>query len=169
MALIIVNKAVIEQLISYLRQISKADYGQPLAIFNGSSLGEHTRHIIEFYQCLIAQSANGEVSYDLRERKSELQTDPLAAKSALQIIWSGLENLKLDKDLVLEVNPHTQDTAPQQLATNVARELHYVLDHTIHHMALIKIGVYTAIPNIQLPADFGVAPSTIRSRTSVAG
>ncbi len=169
MALLDANRTVIDRLIAFVQQMPQENYQQPLSIFNGSSLGEHTRHIIEFYQCLMVQSSNGFVSYDLRERKSELQLNPLAAKAALQVIWSGLENLQLDKNLVLEVNPHTQDAAPQQMTTNVARELHYLLDHTIHHMALIKIGVYTAIPNIQLPADFGVAPSTIRSRTSVAG
>jgi len=169
MALIIVNKAVIEQLISYLQQISKADYGQPLAIFNGSSLGEHTRHIIEFYQCLIAQSRNGALNYDLRERKSELQVNPLAAEAALQIILSGLDQLAQDKALLLSVNPTTEAGTVQQIKTSISRELLYVLDHAIHHMALIKIGVQTNLPNLYLPANFGVAPSTIRSRSSVVG
>jgi uncharacterized damage-inducible protein DinB len=169
MALLDVNRTVIERLIAFVQQMPKEDYQQPLSIFNGSSLGEHTRHIIEFYQCLMVQSSKGFVSYDLRDRNCELQLNPLAAKAALQVIWSGLEHLKLDKDLVLEVNPHNQDTAPQQLITNVARELHYLLDHTIHHMALIKIGVQITLPNLHLPADFGVAPSTIRSRTAVVG
>jgi hypothetical protein len=29
-----------------------AQYTQPLTVFNGSSLGQHVRHTVEFFQCL---------------------------------------------------------------------------------------------------------------------
>lgn len=169
MTLIEVNRLMLERLALFVNQIPDADYCKPLSVYNGSSLGEHTRHIIEFYQCLLSQAKSGTISYDLRERSQALQQHTQQAQEALMGIIALLDNLEFDKELVLEVNPHTSDEAPQRLQTNLQRELHYVLDHTIHHMALIKIGVYSALPNIKLPTDFGVAPSTLRSRAGVAG
>lgn len=167
MSIVAVNKLMLGRLVSFLEQISDADYQQQLTIFNGSSLGEHTRHIIEFYQCLIYRRGVIVVSYDLRERKQLLQQSTEAAIAALAHITADVDSLELDTPLLLEINPDTKESAPQQIVTNLHRELHYVLDHAIHHMALIKIGVYTAMPHIKLPTDFGVAPSTIRSRSSV--
>ncbi|MEM9648432.1 MAG: hypothetical protein AAF969_08120, partial [Bacteroidota bacterium] len=48
-----------------------------------------------------------------------------------------------------------------------AREVMYNLEHTIHHHALIKVGIqfFTDIP---LPESFGVAPSTLQHRQACA-
>ncbi len=169
MTLLEVNKSKLDSLVSFLNQIPNTDYCKPLTVFNGSSVGEHTRHIVEFYQCLITQSADGVVCYDLRERNQLLQREAAAASAALQRVIVEIEKLDLEQQLVLEVNPHEEESDNQQIETNLHRELHYVLDHTIHHMALITVGVRSAFPNITLPADFGVAPSTIRSRSAAQG
>jgi hypothetical protein len=47
------------------------------------------------------------------------------------------------------------------VSTNYYREVIYNLEHTIHHMALIRVGI-NELGNIDLPKDFGVAPSTIK-------
>ncbi len=164
MSLLAANKVILDSVIDFLKQVTEVDYRQPLAVFNGSSLGEHTRHIIEFYQCLIAHSAIGMVNYDLRLRNRELQEEPVKAIEALHEVLEALAVLPLDRVITLEVNPYTQQGVVQQVPTIVERELLYVFDHAIHHMALIKIGVHTALPDNHLPADFGVAPSTLRSR-----
>jgi hypothetical protein len=45
------------------------------------------------------------------------------------------------------------------------RELMHNLDHAIHHMAMIRVGL-TTMPGITLPEDFGVAYSTLKFRTN---
>lgn len=169
MTILEANKWTLARLEAFLDQLTDNDYQQPLDIFNGSTLGEHTRHIIEFYRCLISQRNYIVVNYDLRERKQLLQQSTAEAKKALDMIAAELEGLELDTPLMLEVNPAAHEGKPETILTNLHRELHYVLDHTIHHMAIIKIGVRASMPHIKLHNDFGVAPSTIRSRSSVAG
>jgi hypothetical protein len=46
--------------------------------------------------------------------------------------------------------------------TSYNRELVYNLEHAIHHMAIMKIAVDNAFPQVQMPENFGVAYSTIR-------
>jgi hypothetical protein len=38
----------------------------------------------------------------------------------------------------------------------------YNVEHAIHHMALIKVGLKEVCPAVKIPADFGVAVSTVK-------
>jgi hypothetical protein len=49
-----------------------------------------------------------------------------------------------------------------EIPTSFNRELVYLIEHTIHHLAIIKIGLNEAFPTIEIPENFGVAYSTIR-------
>ena len=88
----------------YLQDLPIAQYREPLEILSFASIGEHTRHIIEFYQCLLNQSKNGTVNYDLRNRKRQLQEDPRAAGDALRDIMDQLPNSNVDQRLKLQIS-----------------------------------------------------------------
>lgn len=53
------------------------------------------------------------------------------------------------------------------IETNFTRELLYNLEHCIHHQALIRVAV-CKLTRIQLPSNFGVAPSTLIYRNQCA-
>jgi hypothetical protein len=48
------------------------------------------------------------------------------------------------------------------LQTSYARELVYLTEHSIHHFALIKIGLQQLNPDLILDENFGYAASTIK-------
>ena len=50
-----------------------------------------------------------------------------------------------------------------EIDTNFYREALYNIEHTIHHMALIRVGI-KEVSSITLPEYFGVAPSTIQHK-----
>jgi len=49
------------------------------------------------------------------------------------------------------------------IESNYYREIAYNLEHTIHHMALIRIGI-SEVSSVLLSEDFGVASSTLKHR-----
>ena len=53
------------------------------------------------------------------------------------------------------------------ILTTFERELMYNIEHTIHHLAIIKIAIRLVAPHIRLPDNFGVAASTIKHRDSL--
>jgi len=156
------TELTLQSLLRFLEQIDQPTYSKPLDVFNGSSLGGHTRHIIEFYHCLIKNYNKGIINYDLRERDKNIENDPELAAVAIQNIITELNKINLNDTIELHMSYDTQNNVVDTVISNVKREVVYNLEHTIHHMALIKIGVNVAASHIVLESEFGVAPSTIK-------
>ena len=148
----------LSQVKEILIQISSSDYSLPCTELSNTSIGEHTRHIIEMFQCLLLEYKSGTINYDNRKRNKLIQTETDYA--ILQIEEILLEINKPNKELILQQNGVDEVVV---LNTNYYRELVYNLEHCIHHQALIKIGLQL---NFYYPVDknFGVAFSTIEYR-----
>jgi hypothetical protein len=129
------NLAIIKQLLDLLESFPFECYPQPLKVLHGSSIGQHTRHIVEFYQCLLAGSTTGEVNYDARERKLEIETDKHFAIDCLENCTTQLMQIDGDKSLVMKAFLADKIVA---LPTSLFRELNYLIEHTVHHLAIIQ-------------------------------
>jgi uncharacterized damage-inducible protein DinB len=156
---------LVQQITEILTQLTDAEYGRPLAVFNGSSIGQHTRHVIEFFVELEKGYQQGFVDYNNRKRNIVLETDKGAALAILTDI--ALACNKPDKQLQLAVDyqpPHTPDV---MITTTYYRELAFAIEHTVHHMALMRIGI-EHLQTVAVPASFGIAASTQRFQSSCA-
>ncbi len=150
------------EMASLLQQLTPERYMQPCDALSGASIGEHTRHIIELFDCLDSHYPSGIVNYDARERDRRLQTDPQAALERLDRLEQQLD--RADKPLFLQV---ATDGDIQHIATNYYRELLFNLDHCVHHQALIRV----ALPEeegVTLTSSFGVARATLEYRKQCA-
>lgn len=156
----------LENLKDLLKAIPSRIYSQKLDVLSGSSIGEHTRHVLEFYGCLFESEVSGEVDYDNRKRSNELQTEVEAAIIFLGQMIARLKKGVLDIPLKLTVNFSKTKDQKQEIKSSVLRELAYCLEHSIHHKALIKIGLTQSGYGHLVEQHFGVAASTIRSRAN---
>jgi hypothetical protein len=153
------------QLSDSLSQLSSQQYIQPCKTLFNNTIGQHVRHIIELFQCLEKGYEAGVVNYEKRKRDTQIETDKEMANRLLLDIHRGLT--KENKVLTLEACYDDHINEAINIETNYHREIAYNLEHTIHHMALIRVGI-TEIANIELPDDFGVASSTIKYRKQCA-
>ena len=87
------------------------------------------------------------------------------ASNLLKELYKSLE--KPDKYMVLEAEDYSDTAETVAIRSNYYREIAYNLEHTIHHMALIRVGV-NEVSSLQLPDEFGVAYSTIKYRQQCA-
>jgi hypothetical protein len=152
----------LNELIGLLRQLPDADYCKPCLQLSNATIGEHTRHIIEMFQCLLSQYDSGIVNYDLRERNCRIQTQTHYAISAIQLIMASID--QPNKTIELQ---QVIDGENIRIQSNYFRELLYNLEHCVHHQALIKVAL---IVNDAVVVDdhFGVARSTIEYRNQCA-
>lgn len=156
---------VFVQLSETIRQLTPTQYAQQCSNLGNNTVGQHVRHVIELFQCLEAGYPDNTVNYEKRKRDVLIETDKELALRLLQNIYSNLD--KPDKELTLQAcyDEHSKD--PISIPTNYFREVAYNLEHTIHHMALIRVGI-KEISDISLPEEFGVASSTVKHRKQCA-
>lgn len=155
-------KNCLNELIDLLRQLSNEEYSTPCPRLSEASIGEHTRHIIEMFQCLENNYETAVVNYDKRQRNVLIQTDVDFAIDHIVDIQNNLR--KENKKIELQQNIDGEEV---RIESNYFRELLYNLEHCIHHQALIKVAVLK-YGNIAIDADFGVARSTIEYRNQCA-
>ena len=146
----------------FLTGISQELYIRQEPVLNGSTIGQHFRHILEFYICLIKGVAKGVVCYDERERNELIETKINYAVNIIDEIARFLYSIEKNKSIVLRSNYSSFPGDYEEIPSSLHRELAYALDHTIHHLALVRIGLQ--VENIIVDDSFGVAPSTIRHR-----
>ena len=146
----------LEQFKSVLSELPAGCYSKSCQILSNASIGQHTRHIIELYLCLINGYEMADVSYDRRERNSKIEEDIDVALEQLAHIQKNLK--KPNKSIKI-----TYELADEEISldSNYFREVMYNLEHTIHHQALIKVGI-EHFSEQEIPESFGVAPSTLQ-------
>ena len=152
------------QLSDSLNQLDDSQYSHACESLSGNSIGQHVRHI-EMFQCLEAGYQNGEVDYESRQRDHRIETDKSFAADLLKQILQQIS--KENKNLLLLTYYDERQITPEKISSNYFREIAYNLEHTIHHMALIKVGL-REIGNIPVDESYGVASSTIKYRKQCA-
>jgi hypothetical protein len=143
-----------------IQQLTSEQYQQPCTELSGASIGQHCRHVIELFQELLTGYEIGTVNYEKRQRDLILETNLDQAIIEINDILNSIQ--KPDKNLQLYCNLGQNETE-FELSTNYFRELFYNLEHSVHHMALIRIGIQL-LTNLEIPESFGVAAATIQYR-----
>lgn len=159
------NKAsfsILSQLASIIDQIEEKDFTIPCPTLGHSSIGQHLRHTLEFFLCLQSGCEMGVVNYDKRAHDKLIESDKYLALATINRIKDFISCHKEDFILKLKVGYELDRDENVELQTNYFRELAYNIEHAVHHMAIIKIGIREVAPYITIPADFGIAASTLR-------
>jgi uncharacterized damage-inducible protein DinB len=153
--------AVLRQLADVIRAMTDEQYRRKPVGVVSSNVGGHVRHCLDHVEALLAGVEKGELSYDHRQRGTDVETNREAA----------LEVIRRQERQLLAFRPHAERRPlrlsamvssalpPMEVETTVARELAFVLSHTVHHNALIA--VMARALGVPVPEHFGYAPSTI--------
>ena len=153
--------AVLRQLAEVIRPMTDEQYRRKPVGVVSSNVGGHVRHCLDHVEALLAGVEEGELSYDHRQRGTDVETNREAA----------LDVIRLRERQLLALPPHVERRPlrlsamvssclpPTEVETTAGRELAFVLSHTIHHNALIDVMARTL--GVPVPDRFGYAPSTI--------
>jgi hypothetical protein len=149
----------LNSLVHVLKQLPDLNsYNNPCEALSNATIGQHTRHIIELYQCLLS----GKINYDDRKRNPLYENDVDASVAAIMEIQQNLQQPDKQVNILCGTSGNTVC-----IESNYYREVLYNLEHCIHHQALIKVALLS-INNINIDHGFGVAPSTLQYRQQCA-
>jgi len=155
------GKTILTQLSDAINQINEVDFSKPSLSLN-ATIGQHLRHTLEFFICLEQGYELGVVNYDRRNHNKAMENDKHIALHTISQIKEFVTNNQGNKPLKLEVGYQPDNDEVVTIDTNYLRELTYNIEHAVHHMAIMKIGIREVAGYVTLTSDFGVAVSTIR-------
>jgi len=159
---------ILKQLADVVNQISEQDFTKQIESLGYSTIGQHLRHTLEFFICLQQGFEIGLINYDKRAHDKLIERDKFIAMATLDKINDFIQSLPADKPLKLEAGYDLDKEECITIETNFSRELVYNIEHAVHHMAIMKIGIRELAPSVKLPHDFGIAASTIRYKEATA-
>jgi hypothetical protein len=169
-ALIDTNIRWLRQALRLLDRLDDAVYANTPPGLAPHRTGGHLRHIVEFYQAFLCGAESFHIDYDARRRDLEIERSRAAAAAAIRAIIRELQTSPaIRHEAIVWVR---MEDAPAGVAgepfmeSSLSRELQVLSSHTIHHFALIAITL--RLHGIEVDADFGMAPSTLRYLASVA-
>jgi len=152
------------QLKDLVQVIGVEKYNTPSVILSGATIGQHIRHILEFYLLLVSGSFAGTISYDKRDRDLRIENDPDFADKIIDRLLAGINTLDVTQTVKFEADYSSEGKSQKMISSSVGRELAYCIEHSIHHQAIIKAGLIDLKIENFVNDQFGVAYSTIRYR-----
>ena len=155
------NIALLQQGADLLATVPAALYvrAHPPAFVRG--IGPHLRHTLDHYACFLDGWRQGTVDYDGRERDAGVETSGTAALTRLHTLREKLLQIVAhDGATALRIKMDDGGAGPSWTASTVARELQFLVAHTVHHFALMA--ALLRLMDFEPGAHFGVAPSTLK-------
>jgi uncharacterized damage-inducible protein DinB len=131
-----------------------------------AGIGQHVRHVLDHYRAFKAGTESGTVDYNLRQRQCAEETSHVEAKQSIDVMMNWLADLNLDNqalDVISEISLVRSQS--ERLSSNTERELLYLINHSIHHMAYASLLAKTA--GVELPRHIGLAPGTATYERSI--
>lgn len=153
---------LLDELGSLLIEVAPDVYTARLAAATSGTIGQHVRHCLDHVSALLAADASTTLSYDRRRRGTAGETDPVEALHHVLRLKGALDAWSmrpLDEPIRVTSIVSTSGDAVTGWST-LARELAFVVSHTIHHQAIIA--VLLATQGQTVPDRFGCSPSTPR-------
>jgi len=156
---------LLDQITDSLAQIDNTDYTTPIEAFDGATLGQHTRHVVEHFQCLIKSQSSRHINYDNRERSLPLESDIEECISAMSEISKNIRSNDFEIEIMQDFLKSASNVGT--IRSSYLREVLYNMDHLVHHQALMKIGFLQLKPQMHMSKHFGYADATIKHKINV--
>lgn len=149
----------LEQLNAILVELEQIPKQLADNVYREANIGQHMRHVFDHMLAIKAAIEDGLVDYDRRDRGNEVETDRLMASQQLSLLRLWIQTEDFDNRKVAVASEIDCDnTQRMRFDSNLNREILYVINHTIHHAAHIKLVL--AQFGINLPEHIGIAPGT---------
>jgi hypothetical protein len=144
---------IIDQLTDLAENLSLDDFSRPLKVLLENSVGQHYRHIIEFYEVMIGGVRKGEINYDSRKHEYALE-------QSKQKCLERLEGIRKAFALEPAMNMKLWGSYTREADTRFT--VSTSIEHAIHHMAIIRVALQHEFPDVPVSAGFGYAYSTLK-------
>lgn len=150
-------REALEQVAMIIRATTSDNHLTDENLYTTLRLGSHTRHIVDHFVALLQGIDNGVIDYNRRNRDSVIESQVNQGLLAIEQLVSQIEQVADGPiEVISEIDCY--QTVSQRFSSTVHRELLYLINHTIHHTAYMKLLVKPY--HLTLPEGIGIAPGT---------
>lgn len=168
-ALLKSTNSSLKQIQFIIRKINEEQIKRNQDIYDCSGIGRHVRHITDHFLALKIGLEEKQVNYNIRNRDTDIEKNLIIAGKLLKNIMSWVFELDdASQPLIIISEIDCDESISKEFSSNRDRELLYLINHTIHHAAYIKLVAEKY--GIKLPDEIGIAPCTasfLREETAV--
>jgi uncharacterized damage-inducible protein DinB len=151
--------ACVEQLEVILKTVKHLPDHQSEDVYKDLGVGRHIRHVIDHFLALKLGLPEGVIDYNRRNRDSVIERDLHAAMDLIKTIKQWIMQIEIkDTNVGVVSEVDCFKTVNCSFTSTLSRELLYLINHTIHHAAYIKLLMRTK--EVELPDYIGIAPGT---------
>lgn len=143
------------------QQLKPDEFSEPLPVLMDNSIGKHVRHILDLMECLCVSIDSGEINYDERKRDELIENLPESTLLKINQLKNKIPHL--NSIAKIRMKQRVSDVEVE-LESQTDREILYNIEHSVHHLAIIRIGIAHHFPHIIFPDNFGIAYSTVQYR-----
>lgn len=168
-SLIQAAEEVLSQGRELLGTLTDREYARKSAGVFSASVGEHYRHVLEHFHCLLEGLPVQHINYDRRARDRHIEVDRGYAMAMTDILLHELRQIPapvFQDEITVSYSVGYQGSKPEMMWTTVAREVAFCVGHAVHHYAIIRM--LCAEMGARLSSEFGLAPSTIKYQAAAA-
>ncbi len=151
----------LQQIANLVNDLNDESYVKTNVASVEGSIGAHLRHCIDHFHSLIESLDSGVMNYDARDRGVPIERNRLLALkriTEIQIALSKIDHKTLSNNITISTMIDSSNP-PLRVSSSFGRELSFVLSHTIHHNAIIRVIAENL--GVRTLRYFGYAPSTI--------
>ena len=155
------SRHFLEQGIALLERLSPEEYASQSRP-GWAPVGSQFRHVLDHYRCFLLGRREGRINYDARPRDPIVETDPVEAAQLARALAEALGDIHVedgDRPVIVQMDCGGNDGVPDWRPSSIGRELQFLVSHTVHHFALIKVLLEDR--GISIGEEFGTAPSTL--------
>lgn len=151
----------IGELVAALPNDTLARSGGP--VFQNATIGQHLRHVLDHVRTVTCLHSHATLDYDTRDRGTPIEHDHAAARIEIARLTALLARPPSDDRPLMLHSIATPQGERVTMRTTHARELAFVLSHTVHHAATIRS--IAAFFGITTSSNLGLAPATQAHRS----
>lgn len=158
--LVVAAQDVLLQGLALLFKLSDRTYCQ-IVEAHGASIGEHYRHVVQHFECVIRSIRSGEINYEARERNHRLETDVTFAAIATCDVLRAIKKYDtaiLNRACAVASTLTDLASRPLFVETTVGRELVYCIGNAIHHYTIAQ--QICSLIGVEVPPEFAIARSS---------